>query len=110
MPPTGIDVSHAHGLTHLRNALLEDQSFDWCDNTLSPMLKEEDSLDHHSLPWTLSFYDPATNKELTIHFSKDCRSASKSAEMKRISTEPIANGLREIFAEFSAEPASNAAN
>ena len=24
-----IDISHARGLTHLRNALLEDRSFDW---------------------------------------------------------------------------------
>jgi hypothetical protein len=53
-----------------------------------------------------------------IWFTKDCHQAAKyisrpserTDELNRISTEPIAAGLREIFAEFSANAASKAAD
>lgn len=107
-PPRKIDVSQAHGLTHLRNALLENESFDWSAATLSPTLGKEDVYDQEKLSWRLSFFDPATNEEATILFVKDCRWAS-SLGVKRISTEPIAKGLREMFDEFSAKPGAKPA-
>jgi hypothetical protein len=101
-----IDVSHAHGLTHLRNALLEDQSFDWttADN---PMLLPPEKAD--TVYWFISFHDLGTGKDVTIWLTDDFRRASHSdAEHKAhsVSTAPIAKGLREMFAEFSSNSTS----
>jgi len=92
-----IDISHAPGLTHLRNALLEDRSFRWPS---------------HSVPadasWThgLRFRDgPAPL--LVVLFSSDfglaTASLANSTASQTVSCEPIAPGLRQVFDEW-AEP------
>jgi hypothetical protein len=98
--PTGVayDISKAHGLLHLRNALLEDRSFDWA------------SLGPKQLPkgkflgqWELLFYDDK-DKQFNILFTADCRHAAIRADdfdpQWTISTGPIAAGLSEVFDEF----------
>ena len=105
-----IDVSSAHGLAHLRNALLEDWNFEWpvSVDRLPPAAKD---LGH----WWLSFEDPMSGKSAVIYFSTDCAQALLAQHPdgiqvgKPISTAPIAPGLREIFAEFAAQPRDNAA-
>ena len=101
------DVSHAPGLLHLRNALLEDRSFDWPKSS-DPVTQPVSDIGH----WQLVFHDPRTNQNSAlIRFSKDCRQAVKwePAFMAKldvaISTKPIiAAGLRQIFAEMRARP------
>jgi hypothetical protein len=112
---SGIDVSNAHGLAHLRNALLEDRSFAWPSEDVS-LLNYANFGDPY---WLLVFQDPATGKAAKIHFSEDCRQAMRTSNPKGpvgnkegalISAEPIASGLAEMFTEFSAiKPADAAA-
>jgi hypothetical protein len=110
-----IDISHARGLAHLRNALLEDRSFDWSAPkdelgtllfTPGSMRPPSDSQMFNIYYWWLSFRDPGNDETITIFFSEDGRRATKvnttRNEIVAISTEPIAKGLREIFAEFAA--------
>jgi hypothetical protein len=105
-----IDVSHARGLLHLRSALLEDHSFVWTEAEKSkPHLN--DDLSH----WWLIFSDPTSQRIVFIGFSEDCGQAIRITpnahgmqEGTTLSTEPIAAGVREMFAEFSAMPATNA--
>lgn len=101
---SAIDVSHAHGLIHLRNALLEDHSFIW-------PAKDNDWPNPASDIgyWWLNFHDPKTGGSTTIWFNQDCSQTARlfprpngESEGTAISTEPIAAGLREMFSEFSA--------
>ncbi len=102
------DISHAHGLVHLRTALLEDRSFEWAVTTESSP-KQDSDISY----WVLSFYDPENGKTALIMFAEDCKHAWRTSEhllayeLTNISTEPIAAGLREMFDEFSATPAAN---
>jgi hypothetical protein len=93
------DVSQAPGMVHLRNALVEDRSFDWPSSNSGP--PPNDDFAQH---WGLSFDDPDTREHLLIAFSADCRLAAAAAKEKTphaISTAPIAAGLREMFEEMS---------
>lgn len=106
-----IDISHARGLLHLRNALLEDANFNWTKGDEPPPQAADDILH-----WWLNFNDPASGKTVWMTFSENCRQvtlmvsqADGISKGTPISTEPIAKGLREIFAEFSEQPASNTA-
>lgn len=105
-----IDVSNAHGLAHLRNALLEDWNYEW-PSSVDQLPRAAADLGH----WWLSFEDPATGKSAVIYFSTDCAQALLAQHPdgvqvgKPISTKPIAPGLREIFAEFVAQPRDKAA-
>jgi hypothetical protein len=94
------DVTHARGLTHLRNALLEDRSFDW-KTSISP----EWPLDDY---WTyaLEFRDKPLQRDppLILYFSSDlnfviARNRS-SAQKRSISCRPISDGLAKMFAEL----------
>jgi hypothetical protein len=105
-----IDVSHAHGLAHLRNALLEDRNFDWttADKPLPFWPSDVDMM-----RWWLTFDDPSTGKSVTIWLSDDFHWASRSDDEHHghaISTAPMAAGLREMFEEFSSKSAPDAAN
>jgi len=94
------DMSQARGLAHLRNALLENQSFNW---TVSDTL-------HPSANWYLEFRDPS-NEQVNVAFTADCRFCWMTAEEYRspsISCEPIASGLVEIFTEVANSPANAA--
>ena len=112
---SAIDVSNAHGLAHLRNALLEDRNFVWPVKDLTLL----DIKNIEAPYWYLVFQDPTTGKFTKIYFSEDCRQGMRTSnpqgpvgnqDGKLISTEPIAAGLAEMFAEFSAaKPADPAA-
>jgi hypothetical protein len=101
---TSIDVSRAHGLTHLRNALLEDHNFDWTTVDKPP---DQAGLDY----WLLKFADPKAGKGVTIWLSDDFRVAFRpdSSQTHSVALDPVmTKGLREMFAEFSANPAGDA--
>lgn len=89
-----MDLSDAHGLTHLRAALMEDSSYDWSASA------PPDVRWSHSLTF-VERGDPPLR--LAVYFSTDfewAKSDSRFAEKRRpISTRPIAAGLRTFFAE-----------
>ena len=102
------DISHGGGLLHLRNALLEDQNFDW-STAGEPSEAQYNNLSH----WVLTFHDPKSHETALIMFSDDCRLAAREErvfmhlEVRSVSTQPMAKGLREIFAEFTARSAAD---
>ena len=101
-----IDVSRAHGLTHLRNALLEDHNFDWTTVDKPP---DQAGLDY----WLLSFADPKAGKGVRIWLSDDLRIAFRpdSSQMHSVALDPVmTKGLREMFAEFTGTAAIPAAD
>lgn len=93
------DISDAHGLTHLRNALLEDRSFQWPAQAVPAQTE-----------WFhgLRFRDAAA-PPLVILFSSDfglavvCSPAATPSQA--VSCEPIAAGLHEVFVEWAAATA-----
>jgi hypothetical protein len=91
-PPKTRDISKAPGMTHLRNALLEDRSFNW-DEPVDAAPKAGG--------WKLTFSDPSRGEQFTIRFTTDCRGAVDDLNPMRrlISTEPISRGLCEVFDE-----------
>lgn len=100
---SSVDISHAPGLLHLRNALLEDQNFVWPAKDESWPNAAVD-IQH----WRLEFRDPQSGKVAAMQFTQDCSQAARLVlgkddvyELTPISTEPMAKGLREMFAEFS---------
>jgi hypothetical protein len=89
-----IDASAAPGMTHLRNALLEDRSFDAYNIVFewSP----------HHWRWALVFRN--RRESATILFAEDCMYTTLSqgrGQTARCAS--IAAGLREMFAEFSSQ-------
>lgn len=88
------DASAAHGITHLRNALLEDRSFRW------PATRATSRIDWR---WCLAFRDTSTDQAVDVWFSPELSRVTNSlaaANAPRVvSCEPIAAGLREFFAE-----------
>jgi hypothetical protein len=97
-----VTVSNAPGLLHLRNALLEDKSFSWPKSSDSPPPPAQDAG-----YWQLVFFDSRMNKNAAlIGFSKDCRQTIRlrpsfmAKVAAAVSTEPIAEGLRTMFAEM----------
>jgi hypothetical protein len=103
-----VKVSDAPGLLHLRNALLEDQSFHWPTSSESfPEPPPDAGRWQDSGYWQLVFFDSQMNKNsVLIRFSKDCRQAmmlqpSFMANVAvTVSTEPIAAGLQKVFTEM----------
>jgi hypothetical protein len=93
-PPATRDISKAPGILHLRNALLEDRSFQW---------RQSFGAAPKGGGWKLVFSDPATGEEFAIRFTTDCGGAFDDSQPSKrsISTAPIAEGLREIFTELS---------
>jgi hypothetical protein len=95
------DVSSAHGLTHLRNALLEDRSFDWPASGKALVTKPSKLLefrlepDEMSPPLRLYF---ASNLEWVIDASPD------GTKQGAVSCRPIAKGLADMFGEFATAP------
>jgi hypothetical protein len=99
--PVGVayNISKARGLLHLRNALLEDRSFDW-----TRLGTGKTSNGNFLGQWELLFCDDKSAERFNILFTADCRCAAIRAEdfdpQWTISTEPIAAGLHTIFDEF----------
>jgi hypothetical protein len=92
-----VDASKARGFTHLRNALLEDQSFQW-----GPPPKTMPSA-----RWILTFQDPATHEEVAIVFAYEanyCALLRDTTSPRVISCEPISSGLWGMFVELSSVP------
>jgi hypothetical protein len=102
-PGSSRDVSQAHGLTHLRNALLEDRSFTGTKSIESRSMAPGTLFQGG---WSLVFHDPSRGEELTIFFPTDCTAVAFDADDGRrvASTGPIAAGLRRMFSELSPEP------
>jgi hypothetical protein len=95
------DISRAKGITHLRNALLEDHSYDWTAKAPA------------DIAWGNSLvFNMAENAEprAVVLFSPDFQWAasgtSEDAGKKAVSTAPIAKGLQKFFADQSAATAS----
>jgi len=90
------DMSQARGLAHLRNALLENQSYDWpAPETLHP-----------GANWFLEFREPS-DEQVTVAFTADCRFCWTTLEKEHsptLSCEPIAAGLLQIFTEVAHSP------
>jgi hypothetical protein len=107
-PETGagrVEISQARGITHLRNALLEDRSFNWASKTIGET----------ELKWVLTFFDSETGKFMNIGIADDCHvirgytlGVNRVQVMQPISCEPIANGLREMFTELAPDSPSAA--
>jgi hypothetical protein len=97
------DVSSARGLTHLRNALLEDRSFEWPASNRPLATKASKMLE-------FGFESDASSPPLRLYFSPDlCWVTDASADAGRpgaICCRPIAAGLGEMFGEFAAGPAA----
>lgn len=93
------EISQARGLTHLRNALLEDRSFDWPAHVVPAQTA-----------WThgLRFRDGSA-PPLVILFSSDFGLAAaclaSASASRAVSCEPIAEGLKQVFVEWS-DPAA----
>jgi hypothetical protein len=95
------DISAAHGLVHLRSALLEDRSFDWTKDAHPPK---------SSWDTALLFRDAESKDSLSVLFTPEfdlLQSPVPGTEAPRtISCGPIAAGLAETTAEWSQEPAA----
>jgi len=92
------DISEARGLTHLRNALLEDDSYDW--SAAGPSDTNWDS----SLVFETS---AGAEPRAVILFSPDFQWAANGSSgnpaQHAVSVGPIAEGLKKFFADQSAE-------
>ncbi|HVT29784.1 MAG TPA: hypothetical protein VHE81_17330 [Lacipirellulaceae bacterium] len=102
------DISHAHGLLHLRFALLRDASFLWPPHSGKPGT---------TWRWGIEFshrQSASRAPSRTIYFSSDCQSMMRDQRGQRsapvLSCEPIAAGLREMFEEFSSNSSPDANN
>jgi hypothetical protein len=80
------DISAMPGHTHLRYALLEDRSFIWPPHATSKNWK-----------WLLRFRNQNRSKEARLFLTSDWKLVAADGD-KALSCEPIADGLREMFA------------
>ncbi|MEX2307619.1 MAG: hypothetical protein WD738_08510 [Pirellulales bacterium] len=94
----GSDISHAPGLTHLRNALLEDRSFAWPPRPTTP---------RDTWHWLLLFRDARSNEAVFLWFSRDWKYVSSPVHRQTLSCEPISAGLAKMLGELV--PAEEAA-
>ena len=93
-------VSSARGLLHMRNALLEDRSFQW-NRDQTP------SHDQVQWRWILVFMSPQGGE--SVYLSTDCDYLMKD-DFRVLSCQPIAAGLAEMVDEMVATaPTSPAA-
>jgi hypothetical protein len=92
------DISSARGLVHLRTALIEDRSFDWPAKQI-----------RSDVQWTHGLRFRADTQGVLLMFSPDLKWIRTGNAATMLSCEPIAHGLREMFDEFSAKPADDAA-
>lgn len=94
------DVSHAPGITHLRNALLEDKSFDWLGSNEAPAVEAA---------WRLQFLGESPSEVADVYFTADLNYTFHPVAGHRIrgvSCAPISAGLLELFTEMTAGPAA----
>jgi hypothetical protein len=99
-PNTTRDVSNAHGITHLRNALLEDKSFDWLADNAAPNVEAA---------WRLQFVGDSPNEIAEVFFTADLNYTFHPVaghQIRGVSCAPISAGLLELFTEMTAGPAA----
>jgi hypothetical protein len=96
------DVTSSPGLTHLRNALLEDRSFEWPPEAPNGEQQWKYSLWFRRLAGQST--DNTDDVDLVIWFSNDFHWAEKvlpgAVTDRVISVQPISKGLRKMFDEF----------
>ena len=95
-PQVTRDVTEAHGLVHLRNALLESHSFNWPSQPASPTTHWK-----HALVFT----DSATGHSVCVLFSPESKLVASLETNSTLSFEPISSGVDQMFGEFEALPA-----
>ena len=87
------DVSHAPGMMHLRNALLEDRSYIWVKGQLPP-----------PADWNYGLRFADEEREVLIEFSADARQLryipAGARRRSEISCAPISAGLKKVFGEL----------
>ena len=87
------DVSHAPGMMHLRNALLEDHSYIWVKGQLPP-----------PADWSYGLRFADEEREVLIEFSADARQLryipAGARRGSEISCAPISAGLKKVFGEL----------
>lgn len=97
------DISKAPGITHLRNALLEDRSFIWPAQKIAQSPRWR---------WALGFSNAGQSEQLVLELTDDFKQVVCTTDKQTVlSSEPIAAGLRTMVDEFifSADRASNPA-
>jgi hypothetical protein len=89
------DISKARGLTHLRNALLEDQSYEWAEQ---PDVPDDEWLS------AIRFQENSSRQLLVLFSLQDQlgKWMEGDDEIHTMSCRPIGKGLDEMFLEFSA--------
>jgi hypothetical protein len=85
------DVSKGRGLVHLRNALLQDRSYDW-----PPQPKKPRSY----WSWALRFRDDRKGEREIILIGADCDYVTNLTGDHMLASRPILDGLHKMFAEL----------
>jgi hypothetical protein len=95
------DITQAHGLSHLRNALLEDQSFNWPAKAIAD-----------DLPWRWALQFELEKERTIIFLTDDFLQATGDTDNGAIpmvvSCEPVAPGLRTVIKEWLQTDAAHA--
>jgi hypothetical protein len=102
-PHTSTDVTSAHGLVHLRNALLEDQSYDWDADSTNPVPAAAAAWKH-----SLVFEDTTTGHRTYVLFAPESKLLKEADRTFPLSYQPIESGIAEMLAEFASLPVSQA--
>jgi len=89
----GTDISNMPGLTHLRYALLEDESYEWPART-NPM-----EVNHWR--WAIRFANQRNDEDVLLLFSEDWAEVTTFPWTPVVSSRPIADGLATMFAELA---------
>lgn len=96
-PSNARDISSMRGLTHLRNALLEDRNYNWPPQPRIP---------NDRWRGILVFWDEPRQSTAVLAFSPEWQFVTncKNPTGEKLSCAPIAAGLREMLTEMMAEP------
>jgi hypothetical protein len=95
-PTTVREITAARGLVHLRNALLDNRSFNWPPGPPKPGVR---------WGWVLRFRNVEAKESTVVLLSSDCKQITSIGRSDAVlSSEPIAAGLSEMIAEFLTMP------
>ncbi|MEX2170793.1 MAG: hypothetical protein WD851_15860 [Pirellulales bacterium] len=89
-----IDASQGHGLVHLKQALLEDRSYEWEASVAQAELIPR---------WALVFHPPAAQvaaAPVILLFDDACEGAIEPESRRTIDCKPIAPGIKSVLAEW----------
>jgi hypothetical protein len=85
------DVSNARGISNLRNALLEDRSYEW------PAIPREPDAYWR---WALQFEDAHSSDHAVVLVGPDCDYVTALQTEQKLSSRPILDGLHKMFDEL----------